>query len=174
MRIPGLLFVLTCFALGVSWLAIADWRGAIAVAWVALITVAIGLLLLLENKPAPPSSGTVAQGEESDSIRVMRDAARQMMTTAVALITLTLTFRRDLVPQAGSIAAEWLVETAWIGLGISALLGFFFQFSVSGALADGESPSLASPQLRGILLAQTLLFFGCVVVFVVFGFVNFT
>ncbi len=100
-----------------------------------------------------------------EAVDSTRDTAKQLITLASSILTVTVTFHRDLSPQAGEnpndvLLVAWVVYAISIGFGVLTLLGLTHELAQSR-----HDPSLSTwsvrwpPWVQGIsfLLATTLI-----------------
>ena len=105
-----------------------------------------------------------ASAEKSFSFA--QETVKQMITLSTAIFALTLTFRKDVVPQG---ADTTLLEIAWAAYLVSVLFGLCTLMNLAGNIGLAN-PTINAPGIRMFAVFQSLTFLGALVLTMLFGY----
>ena len=101
--------------------------------------------------------------------------SKQIVTLAAALLILSTTFIRNVVPDPAKMDAGGFLTAAWIILLVSVLFGICVMGGLASSLNkakdDKELDVFVAP-IRGMSMIQFVLFFLGIILFMVFVFCN--
>jgi hypothetical protein len=103
------------------------------------------------------------------------DVAKQLLTLATVIVTLTISFWKDIVtPAAVGTTDRIIIGGAWILYLLSILCGIWCLYAINGSVAQPSQPPLAprsiyDPNIAFPMGGQQITFLLAVIATVVFG-----
>jgi len=112
---------------------------------------------------APRGAGGEAQGGTDKAFDFAQETAKQVLTLATAVMTISLAFHRDLSPHPPT-DARWALRAEIVLLFCSILAGVLVLMSLTGNLErpqDGKTPSsIYAKNITAVAAGQLLFFAG--------------
>jgi hypothetical protein len=117
----------------------------------------------MSNTSLPPEERV------SQSFAAASDLVKQILTLSTAILTLTITFRNDVIQDSASPPTSLLVWS-WILYIVSIVFGVASMMALAGELAQDDRPSsIAHGEVRWFPVLQILSFLAATILIVIFG-----
>jgi hypothetical protein len=113
----------------------------------------------------------VAMTEEAriaKSFDFAMDLTKVLITLATGIVTITITFSKEIASKAPASAHKW-IEIAWLLYLLSIVGGILALMAMTGSLDEDESPSINKLDITCPAMGQFLLFGAAVALTIVFG-----
>lgn len=97
-----------------------------------------------------------------------QDLTKLLITLATGIVTITITFLKDIATQAPASAHKW-IEIAWLLYLLSIVAGIMALMGMTGTLEEDGSPSIGGKPVVWPARVQFLMFAGAILLTIVFG-----